>query len=193
MILRRSVWIPSTCDNDRMVKGGDLNRRIWLLLAVLVVLATLVVFFWRRGQKESPRWAAMKPVEQLQQALIGTDDRELLDTLVMPPGLAGRTEMELAQFVRKALRDEVSPEGIAVLRKNGQFGPLKEVFPKEAGRWAGLFGVKPEECVAFRAENHGIRAEVVIFTNAPQPRILRINNVKQLTDPRPKGVERNGG
>jgi hypothetical protein len=53
------------------------------------------------------------------------------------------------------------------------------VFPQEAPFWAKAAGVEVADCVAFRGEKNGIRAEVVITTNGAY-RIIRVNNVKQM-------------
>ena len=46
--------------------------------------------------------------------------------------------------------------------KEGLFGPLQEMFPQEAAAWAAQAGVKVEDCVAFKLEQNGLRAEVVL-------------------------------
>ena len=53
-------------------------------------------------------------------------------------------------------------------------------FPGEGGKWAEAFGVDPSDCVAFRAEKNGLRAELVLVKTNGFTRILRCNNVKQL-------------
>ncbi|MEI7731822.1 MAG: hypothetical protein WCO56_19780 [Verrucomicrobiota bacterium] len=100
-----------------------------------------------------------------------------------------RTPSEQSEFLRKALADEVTPEGIEKLKSQGQFGALTNLFPKEASGWAKQAGVRPEECLAWRRDDPtGFRAEVVVCTNAmfsPRPgmninsyRIVRCNNVR---------------
>ena len=86
-------------------------------------------------------------------------------------------------FVRKALAEEVSQEGIKALQKDGQFGRLNEIFPGEAERWAEQAGVKVDDCVAFCAERNGIRAEAVLLMRGTSGMVVRINNVKQLANP----------
>ncbi|MBI4327376.1 MAG: hypothetical protein HY674_19245 [Chloroflexi bacterium] len=113
----------------------------------------------------------------------------------MPSAISSRTVPEQIEFITKALRDEISPEGIEMLRKRGQFGPLKDLFPIEAGGWAKQAGVGVEDCVAFKMERNGLRAEVVLMkpsTLNSQPstaeahfRILRCNNVKQMASANP--------
>lgn len=79
---------------------------------------------------------------------------------------ASRTRAEQIEFISKALRDELSREGLVVLKKEGRFGSLNELFPAEADVWAVQAGVKPEDCVAFRMERNGLRAEVVLVRNS---------------------------
>jgi hypothetical protein len=105
--------------------------------------------------------------------------------------LQSRTPSEQLEFITKALSDEVSLEGLAVLKKEGRFGALKEVFPVEADGWVAQAGVKLEDYVAFRLERNGLRTEVVLACTSDSPpathhsprhtyRIVRCNNVKQL-------------
>jgi len=81
-----------------------------------------------------------------------------------------------------------------VLKRDGAFGPLANLFPAEAETWAKQAGVKPEDCVAFKLERNGLRAEVVLVRTPDSPlvprpsslpgyRILRCNNIKQLAQP----------
>jgi hypothetical protein len=98
---------------------------------------------------------------------------------------------EQTEFITKALRDELSAEGLEALRKGAQFGPLKELFPAEADAWASQAGVKAEDCVGLRMERNGIRAEVVLVRSPnhesrPPFRIVRCNNVKQMALELPK-------
>lgn len=98
----------------------------------------------------------------------------------MPQVITGQTSAEQTQFLSKALHDEVSPEGIRDLGKYAIFGPLNEVFPQEGSHWATLAGVRPEDCVAFKMEHAGVRAEVVLISDGHGFRIVRCNNVKQM-------------
>ena len=87
------------------------------------------------------------------------------------------------RWIADVLRDEVSAEGLAELRRHARFGPLAEVFPDEAKRWADTASVPVGECVAFRMERDGLRAEVVLHRTPAGFRILRCNNVKQMAPP----------
>lgn len=111
---------------------------------------------------------------------------DLRDVLVLPFALQGRTDAEQTEFLRKALADEISPAGLAVLKRDGQFGPLTNIFPAEAATWTQQAGVNVGDCVAFKLERNGVRAEVVLVGEGSRGdakttfRIVRCNNVKQL-------------
>ena len=108
----------------------------------------------------------------------------------MPGSVRSKTKAEQLDFIRKSLQDEISLEGFDVLRKRAIYGSLKQIFPNEAKAWSEQAGVKPEDCVAFKLERNGQRAEVVLAKTssiehpessiAPMYRIVRCNNVKQL-------------
>jgi hypothetical protein len=159
------------------------------MVALGVALAA-GAFWWLHWKREAPRRASLEALAQLDTNLRTGSAEELLNLLVLPQALASRTRAEQTDFLRKVLRDEISPEGIEALRQHGTFGPLREVFPQEAEGWAHQAGVKPEDCVAFKLErSNAFRAEVVLVmpsTAAAQPstpfRILRCNNVKELAD-----------
>ncbi len=73
-----------------------------------------------------------------------------------------RTDAEKVQFLQKALSDEISEPGLLALRRHGRFSPLDEIFPREGTNWAAQAGVNSTDCLAFRMEREGIRAEVVL-------------------------------
>ncbi len=149
-----------------------------LTLAGAALILLLCLFF----RPATAREQSMESLRTLHAALANADAKALLDRLVLPPPLRGRTVAEQEQFVRKALADELSPEGLAALQRKGQFGPLKEIFPQEGPRWAEQAGVPAEECVAFRLERDGLVAEVVLHRKDGLHKILRCNNVKQMAD-----------
>lgn len=149
-----------------------------LLLGAFVLAAGVV--WWRIGMTRSAaKNQARGVLEQINQALGLSNGKELLKSICVPLAVRGRTEMEQMEFVRKALADEVSAEGVQALARDGVFGPLGTVFSNEAARWAGQVGVSVSECVAFRMEKNGVVAEVAIATNG-MPRVIRCNNVKQM-------------
>ena len=67
-----------------------------------------------------------------------------------------------------------------MLQREGSFGLLRTLFPAEAEKWAKQAGVKPEDCVAFKMERTGVRAEVVLLREGQTLRVVRCNNVKQM-------------
>ena len=149
-------------------------------IGVVALLALIGCFLWSKWKYAEPRRTSAQALQNLCRALNSNNPGSLLDAVVLPQALAGRTAAEEDEFLVKALRDEISPEGIAVLHKDGAFGPLTNLFPAEAMAWTTAAGVKPENCVAFKLERHGLRAEVVLVREAETFRVLRCNNVKQL-------------
>jgi hypothetical protein len=144
------------------------------------VFLLVVGLVWRlRPERETPKRSARQALERLEQALASADVKALLEAVCVPASVRSRTDAEQNEFLRKALADEVSAEGIQVLAREGVFGPLSVVFSNEAARWAGQAGVNMSNCVAFRLEKNGVVAEVAIATNGT-PRVVRCNNVKQM-------------
>lgn len=158
-------------------------------MLTLLVAAACVFWLWRCKQDE-PRRIAIHALDIFTAALHTGDSHTLLQTVVIPTAIQGRTAPEQTEFLTKALRDEISADGLAVLQRKGAFGPLTNIFPAEAQAWAVQAGVKPEDCVAFKLEQNGLCAEVVLARDAgiqnPESgtqnrlRIVRCNNVKQL-------------
>jgi hypothetical protein len=156
-------------------------------LLVLVIAAVL----WQRCKQDEPRRNCLASIESLHAALSSPDANGLMQFIALPAALQARTVAEQSEFIRKALQDEISLAGLAILNKRAQFGPLTNMFPAEASNWAAQAGVKPEDCLAFRLERNGQRAEVVLArtpgsplvprrSSLPSFRIVRVNNVKQL-------------
>ena len=149
---------------------------------VIFVVATGVavgaaVMLWQRGQ---PRRNALQEVSKLAVNLENNRGAELLNNILIPLAVQSRTQSEQAEFIVKALADEISPAGVESLKRQAEFGPLKSIFPKEAPDWCLQAGVDVNECVAFKMERVGIRAEVVMLREGQTYRIVRCNNVKQM-------------
>jgi hypothetical protein len=168
-------------------QGAEMSRSTWSIIItslVIIIGIALAICVYRTHQEDaSPQLESIRVLQNLHQILTQPDDTALLSAVVVPGAYKSRTTQEQADFIRKALRDEVSSEGISVLMEEGQYGPLIAVFPEEATNWAQRFGVEIDDCVAFRAERNGLRAEVVILGSGPTGKILRCNNVKQLALP----------
>lgn len=168
----------------------------------LVLLGIVIAFFAWRWRQDEPRRLCLVSLQQLAASLHSGNSSALLDLIVQPAALRGRTPAEQTEFLTKALREEISAEGLAVLKRDGQFGSLTNVFPAEAETWTKQAGAKPEDCVAFKLERNGLRAEVVLTTDGRPAtsgkrssyRIVRCNNVKQMTwtSPSDPSSNRNG-
>lgn len=148
------------------------------ILAVVIALAVLgSVFIWQHGQ---PRRAAAQALFKLASALANPDHSQLLDAIVLPDAVRGRTSAEQQEFIAKALADELSTEGVLALKRHSEFGSLALVFPNEAAAWSRQAGVDISDCVAFKMERAGIHAEVVLVRAGQTYRVVRCNNVKQM-------------
>jgi hypothetical protein len=164
------------------------------------LLLALLAFAAYRWVHDAPRRESLASLRRLDEALRSGNRAELLKLLVIPAAIQNRTAPEQSEFLARALHDEISPPGLTALEKDGEYGPLKELFPAEAGSWASQAGVNPDDCVAFKLKRNGLCAEVVLLKplarntaprqneapagHLPGPkqgyRIVRINNVKQM-------------
>lgn len=164
------------------------RRTTWT--AIAVVTAALVGLGWCAWRAGALRREAVVSLGALGAALRGSAPSEqLLRLVVLPQAIRDRTLSEQAEFIRKALRDEVSVEGLAVLKRKAQFGPLKQLFPQQAETWATQAGVRVDDCVALRLARNGQLAEVVLVRDSgseglPTLRIVRVNNVRPLAETR---------
>lgn len=165
--------------------GFPMTRRAMRVVVPLTAALLAGLGWWRWGQ-EAPKREALATVRNLASALNEPGPAgHVLQLLALPASLAGRTPAEKLDFVHKALRDEISKEGVSALQRYGQFGPLKEIFPQQAEAWATQAGVPVQACVAFKLERNGQLAEVVLV-RGPTPdgprgfQIVRVNNVKQM-------------
>ena len=147
--------------------------------AVILLFAFTACFLWFKWKHDEPRRHSLEILEHLRVA-VQARSSAILDQIVLPQALAGQTTVEQTEFLTKALIDEVSADGITALKKSALFGPLKELFPQEASGWAQQAGVNPDECVAFRMEHQGLRAEVVLLRASETYRVVRCNNIKQM-------------
>jgi hypothetical protein len=160
-----------------------MKTRIQVLSALLLV--ALVAYAAFRRVHDAPRRQSLASLTQLDSALRSANHAELLNLVVIPAAVRNRTAPEQSEFLVKALNDEISPQGLEALKKAGDYGPLRELFPTEAEAWASQAGVNPDQCVAFKLERHGLQAEVVLVkpsTREAPYRIVRVNNVKQMAD-----------
>lgn len=160
------MLFPSCLNHTGNPKGTVKAR--WLIgSAALLVFAGWLL--WHKWSQDEPRRNSITALQNLRAALESSTSDSLLSAVVLPQAFQTRTAPERAEFLRKALQNEVSEEGIAVLRKHGTFGRLKELFPDEADAWANQAGVKTEDCVAFKLDQNGLRTEVVLVAASPSP------------------------
>ena len=119
-------------------------------------------------------------VSKLADNLANHQGSDLLETVLIPTTIRSQTPAEQQEFLTKALADEISPAGVEALKHHAEFGPLESIFPSEAPVWCQQAGVNADDCVAFKMEHDGIRAEVVLVHNGQSYRVVRCNNVKQM-------------
>ena len=148
------------------------------IIAAVVLSAFTACFLWLRKHDE-PRRDSLQALQNLGTA-VQANPSAILDDIVLPRTLASRTHAERTEFLVKVLRGEISEAGIAALRRHGSFGPLTKLFPNEAESWTKQAGVNPDNCVAFKMERAGVRAEVVLVREGEAYRVVRCNNVKQM-------------
>jgi hypothetical protein len=149
----------------------------------VIVLLAVAWFTFDRYQRGAPRRSAVSALAGLHSALAGRDTASALSQVEIPAAIAGKPPTEQQRWLGEMLQDEISAEGLAALTRQGRFGPVAELFPGEARRWADTARVPVEECVAFRMERDGLRAEVVLHRTPAGYRIVRCNNVKQMAPP----------
>lgn len=149
---------------------------------VVGIVATVLavssgILFWQHGQ---PRRVALQEVSKLADNLANQHGSELLETIVMPAAIRSQTPAEQQEFLTKALAEEISPEGVLALKHHAQFGLAKSIFPDEYANWCQQAGVDADNCVAFKMERAGIRAEILLVREGQTYRVVRCNNVKQM-------------
>lgn len=142
------------------------------LIAVTAVLTIAAVAWWQWWKADEPRRESVQALQLFCRALDSGDAAALLQSVHLPLAITSRTPAEQTEFLTKALREEIPADGTTVLKREGQLGPLTNLFPAEASAWASQAGVAPEDCVAFEMKPNGQRVEVVLArpaTRNPQP------------------------
>lgn len=84
------------------------------------------------------------------------------------------------ELVKMYERKEISPEGVQLLAEKGEFGKLKELFPKQAERWCERSGVNPDQCYGMKLESGGEVAEVGFAWDGSKLQIIRLDDVGKL-------------
>ena len=163
-----------------MKSEGGFPVKTWVKISLTLFLLLVGGFLWLRWKQDEPRRASLAALKTLSAALTSNDREGVLAAVVLPQAVRGRTVPEQAEFLSKALQDEISPEGLTEIRRRGSFGTLKELYPVEGDRWAAQAGARSEDCVAFKMERGGVRAEVVLVREGEGFRVVRCNNVKQM-------------
>ena len=153
------------------------NLKRFVVVAATALTVCGVFIFWQHGQ---PRREALQEVSQLAGNLATHRGSELLKTVVMPAAIRTQTQGEQQEFIAKALADEISPEGVLALKQHAQFGLAKSIFPDEYASWCQQAGIDADNCVAFKMERAGIRAEILLVHEGQNYRVVRCNNVKQM-------------
>ncbi len=134
-------------------------------------------FRWKQGE---PKRHCVQALRVFRAALDSPDSEPLLKLVAAPQAVRGRTPQEQAEFIRKALNSEITEDGLRLIANQGSFGSLARVFPAEGQAWAKQAGVNPDDCVALKCEERGLKAEVVLEVHGETYRVVRCNNVKQL-------------
>ena len=159
--------------------------RLVITGSIIVILVCCGIFALNRYRRGEPRRNALAVISEIDRALTSSEVSKTMPLLELSPTLAARSPEDQVQWIAEVLRDEVSAAGLAELRRHARFGPLAQMFPEEAKRWAESAHLAVESCVAFRMERGGIRAEVVLHQTPTGFRVLRCNNVKQMAPPSP--------
>ena len=156
-----------------------MKRRLAFLSIATCILA--VICLWEyQWRKSEPKRHCLAVLRQFQASLNSPDSDLLLKQVAIPQAVQGKTPQEQAEFLRKALKGEISEDGLRLMAKRGSFGPLSEIFPDDGTAWAKQAGVNPENCVAFRRDGQRFRTEVVLEVQGQTYRIVRCNNVNNL-------------
>ena len=153
------------------------TKRKLSLLVGTVALVGLAVFVTVRIS-ESPRNRAISSLKTLEAALQTNDVSLLLRSIKMPA--AAPNGSNSLDWAREVLSAEISPEGLQEFADHARFGSLTEIFPEEGPRWAEAAGVKGDQCMALSMTRGGIRAEVVLWADGDNYRVVRCNNVSRM-------------
>lgn len=143
------------------------------------IVAVIVVgtgFFYHLHQMQQPKRDCVEALAVLNERILRSE-ASISDLVKTPQFLEGSTNPEIEQIMSKSLRNEISAEGIELLRRKGKFGPLSDICPDRGARWAQTAGVSIHECLAFRVENSGREALAVFWRKSDELRLIRIDNV----------------
>jgi hypothetical protein len=161
---------------------GQMQRRHLVFGLVIVLIAIGAIwgwFAWKGHQAQAPKRQAMSFAQSFESSLTSGDLSTVRDLTILPPVYQSRTKQEQEDFLGKALRDEISEEGLLVLQREGEFGPLLDIFPEKATAWTSPLGINPEQCVAFRLESGPLTSELVLRKTDEGYQVIRCNNIEE--------------
>jgi hypothetical protein len=151
------------------------------LTALFLLAAGMSAAWWYwNSQKSSPDRAATLDVLQRLDVSLKDANGDPADWIMPPTVAEGKSPAEYDRWIREVLYEEISPEGLAVLKEEARFGPLLDLFPEQAEAWTSPYSIPAAECLAFRMERSGITAEVVVAPYKGSYKIIRCNNIKQM-------------
>lgn len=173
--------VPDSSTDAIITERGPFRAsRKLLVLLCLAGAASAAIGIWLGFLHNTPRDQAVDLMGRIDRSLSESDGDTLVALVHPSPAFSHRTRDEKKRWLAEVLRSEISPEGLAILEREGQFGPLIEVFPARGPRWAEIAGAPLEKCSAFRLERGAIQAEVVFVETSEGIQLLRCNNVSQL-------------
>lgn len=141
--------------------------------------AGIGLYFWS-SFNFATRETSLLVARQLSECIESGDLGRAKSLLKLPVSMGGKTSEEQERLMSDVLKAEVSQNGLLAINRHGRFGLLREVFPDEAEAWAKAFSVNADDCVAFSMQRNGLRAELVLWNNNGEFRVLRCNNVRQM-------------
>ena len=166
-----------------------MRNRVILASVIILLLVGFGLVVQRHGvfrKRSSAEWQGLETASAVTHAISTGNGSDLLKHIQPPASMTRYTDAEQSEFLLKALRDEITPDGVALLRREAKFGSLSDIFPEEGAKWAEQAGVRVSDCVAFRLDRSGPRLELVLATNVTPHRIIRVDNVTTLKN---AGVE----
>ncbi|MEM0995677.1 MAG: hypothetical protein AAGN35_01295 [Bacteroidota bacterium] len=127
---------------------------------------------------DKPRPTKKQMVSQLKavcQLILDEDYAAAADQFILPAGMSPERSREaLAGLVTKR---EISLSGIDILKTEGTFGPLKEIFPERGPRWMERSAIATAgDCYGLAYKN----AEVAGFWTGKQFKFFRMDDVGKL-------------
>jgi hypothetical protein len=155
-------------------------KRHLAVLSIATCVLTMIGLWAYQWRKSEPKRHCLAALRQFETILNLADSSLLLKEVAVPQAVQGKTPQEQAEFIRKALKSEISENGLRLIARLGSFGPLNQIFPVEGAAWAKQAGVDSENCLAFRRDGKPFRTEIVLEAQGQTYRVVRCNNVNSL-------------